>query len=111
MKPWKILGPWLFWGLCMGCWAKAPPVVLIKVLKLNPSEHMSTSVRVSGKIVEKDAHGVFFTLEDETATLLVTSQEISDKIQCPIGQFVTVQGYLKEHEGLFYLVLEAPPLC
>lgn len=78
------------------CARENPPLVKTKVFALSPQDYTGTKSRVQGRVAASGPGAAYFLLEDESGSVVVTTESIAQKMRCPVGSNATLQGVLRQ---------------
>ena len=83
--------------------------VKAKVFALNPNEYIGSKVELSGRVTQIGPGNAYFTLEDDTGRVLVTSERLESRVSCPPNARIALSGRLarlKTAGGLYFSIDE-----
>ena len=87
------------------CKKKTVESVDAKVLALNPANFHNKNLQLSGNIASLGPSGVYFVLEDRSAQILVSTEQIPSLVNCPPRSTVSIEGSLRkapEQQGIYF---------
>ena len=86
-----------------------PPVTFVKakVFALNPDNFLQKRMGITGKVTRVGPGDAWFEIEDETGKLIVSSERLSQKIDCrpgAIASFVGSLNRLSDGSSLYFSI-------
>lgn len=87
------IGSIVLLALC-GCTQRSLAVLEVKNLALNPREFVGKAFLLQGRVTKPSPGFVTFVMEDETGSVLVTTEKIGYKFNCPAGSRATIAGHV-----------------
>lgn len=93
------------------CKRKSEPIE-IKLLLLNSENYLNQNILIHGKIKEIGPLDLWFVLEDDTGYIQITTQNVSEKINClKKGQNISAFGQLERYSIHKYFSLRDNLKC
>lgn len=78
--------------LLLSCTERFRANLEIKNLALNPAEFMGQKFALQGRITSPSPGLVAFMLEDNTGTVLVTTERMAERFPCSVGDRAVIVG-------------------